>query len=125
MTRTRNLLVWLAVVLLAVATAAYTLSPGRAAAQEQPQATDEGLLEYELNTIEIVERYGNSVVSILVEVAGQRIDPFEGIPEDRIPPFFRFFGQPQDTPPRQGSGSGFVIDDDGRIIGCRMLARPV
>lgn len=91
------------------------------------------LTEYEQNTIDVIEQYGPSVVS--VEVSAQASvpsgdDPTTQIPEglddflDQIPPEFReFFNQqapqgetPQQLPPQQGSGSGFVIDDAGRIL---------
>jgi serine protease Do len=74
------------------------------------------LIEYERNTIEVVNTYGPSVVAVNVEVQGQRQSQFEGIPEDQLPEFFREF-LPQFTPqqpqgPLQGSGSGFVIADE-------------
>ncbi len=91
------------------------------------------LTEYEENTIDVIEQYGPSVVS--VDVSAQPsvpdgTDPTAQIPEglddflDQIPPEFReFFNQqapqgetPQQLPPQQGSGSGFVIDDAGRIL---------
>lgn len=110
------LLPWLATLVLVLA-AAFVIDQGSlgALAQENQaqQADTEGLLQYEQNTVEIVERYGNSVVSVNVEVRGQRVDPFEGIPEEQIPPFFR---QPRQQPPQQGSGSGFVVSEEGEII---------
>jgi serine protease Do len=79
------------------------------------------LLQDEQNTIEIVERYGNSVVAVNVEVRGTRVDPFEdffeGLPRQFREQFREFFRMPQLPQPRQqGTGSGFVIDDGGRII---------
>lgn len=61
------------------------------------------LLENERNTIEIIEAYGPSVVAVNVEV------PTEGQPFGN--PGFRL---PQGR--REGSGSGFVVDDQGRIV---------
>ena len=73
----------------------------------------------ERNTIDIVERYGHSVVAVNVEVRGEAVDPFAPF-RDSLPPQFRdFFRLPEapDTPQlRQGSGSGFVVDDGGRIV---------
>ena len=75
------------------------------------------LLEDELNTISIVEQFGPSVVAINVEVRGQRVDPFDTIPFfDQLPPQFRDLIPRFQLPERrQGSGSGFVVDQAGRI----------
>lgn len=74
----------------------------------------------ERNTVEIFQRYGPSVVAIEVEVRGERVDPFERIPEGMIPPQFREFferDRPRgEAPRRQGAGSGFLIDSDGHIV---------
>ncbi len=78
----------------------------------------EGLLEDERNTVEVFQRYGPSVVAINVTVRGEQVDPFQGFPEEMIPPRFReFFGFPERSPRRrQGAGSGFVIDDAMHIV---------
>ncbi len=80
----------------------------------------EHLLEDERNTVEVFERFGPSVVAVSVTVRGERVDPFEGVPEDLVPPqfreFFRGMPQPRQQQPRQGAGSGFVIDDEGHIV---------
>lgn len=80
---------------------------------------------YELNTIDVVKRYGPSVVSISVS-APQPANPAGGGQSDlfdQLPPGLRDLlpdapdgQQPQDDQPLQGEGSGFVIDDDGRIL---------
>jgi serine protease Do len=121
MTQRQPLLAWLAAVVLVLA-AAFALDRAVPVAQAQDgratqerETGDEGLLESELNTIDIVERFGDSVVAVNVEISGRRVDPFEGVPEEQIPPFFRQI-PPQQIPPQQGSGSGFVIDTDGRLI---------
>jgi S1-C subfamily serine protease len=64
-------------------------------------------LEYERNTVEIVERYGDGVV--FVSVVGQP----QGLP---LPPGFEFFAPFLQVPPQRGTGSGFVIDKDGHIL---------
>ncbi len=97
--------------------------------QASQQSDPEGLLQYEQNTIDVVERVGPSVVAVNVEAQGEPVTspgtPFGDIPEDQIPPqlrdFFRQFqdqqqGQGQTPQPQEGSGSGFVIDDAGRMI---------
>ncbi|ABM61500.1 S1C family serine protease [Halorhodospira halophila] len=75
----------------------------------------------ERNTVEIFQRYGPSVVAIEVEVRGERVDPFDRIPEGMLPREFREFferrQQPrEDSPRRQGAGSGFLVDDAGHIV---------
>ena len=100
------------------------LNTATAQAQDATPLLDEtaALLETERNTIEVVEQYGPSVVSVNVEVRGQRIDPFAQL-EEQIPEEFRRFFQfpqaPQDQPQefrQQGSGSGFVVSEEGDII---------
>ncbi len=82
-----------------------------------PLDESRALLEDELNTISIVERFGPSVVAVNVEVRGQRVDPFDTIPFfDQLPPQFRDLIPRFQLPERrQGSGSGFVVDEAGRI----------
>src|SRR5690606_5610309 len=60
-------------------------APGITAIDEQER------LAYEQNTIDIVERYSGSVVSINVTVEGQRVNPFENLPPE-LRQFFRQFG---------------------------------
>ncbi|HEX7004532.1 MAG TPA: trypsin-like peptidase domain-containing protein [Trueperaceae bacterium] len=123
MTSRFPLFAWLATLVLVLTAAFVTdrVTPVAHAQQDQAQQQDtrstetEALLQSEQNTIQIVERYGDSVVSINVEVSGQRVDPFEGIPDEQIPPFFRQLPQ-QQQPPMRGSGSGFVINEDGQIV---------
>lgn len=95
----------------------------------QPQAigvVESGaLLENEQNTIDVVQSYGPSVVAVNVAVQGQPFDPFSDLPFDpnQLPPEFRQFfeqfrgqGQSQTPPVQQGSGSGFVVTEAGRIV---------
>ncbi|CAN5884677.1 N/A [soil metagenome] len=105
----------------------------------------QALLQDEQNTTDVIATYGPSVVAVNVEVRGQRIDPFsQGFSQDLIPPEFRrFFQLPdqqdtpqqnapqQDTPQQddlgefrqQGSGSGFVVSEQGDIITNYHVAR--
>lgn len=83
-------------------------------------------LEDERNTIDIVENFGRSVVAINVSVRGERIDPFQnlfeglppGLPEQFGNELRRFFSpqEPRQQPRQQGTGSGFVVDEDGHIV---------
>ena len=59
----------------------------------------------ERNTIDIIDRFGSSVVAVNVEILGERLNPFG----DQ-------FNLPNQPELRQGSGSGFVIDERGRMI---------
>ncbi|WP_448569279.1 S1C family serine protease [Thermus sp.] len=68
---------------------------------------DGGLLEYERNTVEIVERYGDGVVFVSVVTRPQEV---------QLPPGFEFFAPFLQAPPREGAGSGFVIDQEGHIL---------
>ncbi|MDX2006622.1 MAG: trypsin-like peptidase domain-containing protein [Meiothermus sp.] len=66
-------------------------------------------LEYERNTVEIVQRYGPSVVAVGVSVQGQRLGP-RGF---GLPGLERARPMPET---QQGSGSGFVISREGQIV---------
>ena len=89
---------------------------------------DQALLQNEQNTIEVIETYGPSVVAVNVEVSGQMVNPFGNQDFlDQIPEQFRDLipqpNTPQGTPEgdmeefqQQGSGSGFVVGDNGDII---------
>jgi serine protease Do len=72
-------------------------------AQNEPTA----FLDDERNTMEIARRVGPRVVSVQLQVEGQRVVPFQ-------------------EPQRQaGGGSGFVVDEDGRIITNYHVVLPV
>ena len=105
--------------LLAAAAILSLVWRGPVLAQEQ-DSVDGSLLEYELNTIEVVERFGPSVVAIDVTIAGRTVSASDALPFDQLPDFFREFmprfSGPQEIPSRETAGSGFVIDDDGHIM---------
>ena len=88
------------------------------AQQSAPAVAEAPLLPDERNTVDIVDRVGPSVVAVNVEVEGVVADPFAGIPEDQIPPFFRDLlpDMPDQPAPQRGSGSGFVVDAEGSIV---------
>ncbi len=110
--------------LLALVAALAALVALSAQGQEAPTG-DSALLEYEENTVGIIETYGGSVVAIDVTSAGRTVSPDEIYPRDMLPDFFREFLPPgffqNIVPPdqprtRQTAGSGFVIDTEGRMI---------
>ncbi len=106
--------------LLAAAAALLLVWPSPALAQGALDLDERGaLLADERNTIDIVERYGPSVVAVNVTVRGEPVDPFAPF-RDSLPPQFRDFFRLPDAPQtpqlRQGSGSGFVVDGLGRIV---------
>jgi len=103
----RSFVGFLALSALAGAVLWWGLSNGQGRAPAPAPAGDQGLLEYERNTVEIVERYGDGVV--FVSVVGQP----QGLP---LPPGFEFFAPFLQVPPQRGTGSGFVIDKDGHIL---------
>lgn len=129
----RNTLLVTAIAIGSVSTV-MTVAPhafAQEATQESMQETiapineARALLEYEQNTIDIIETYGPSVVAISVEVRGEQQNPADFLRQ--IPEQFRdFFNLPEDfdpenmpnmpMPPRQGSGSGFVINEEGQIV---------
>jgi len=79
----------------------------------------EGRLAYEQNTIDIVKRYGPSVVAVNVTVKGTRVNPLENVPP-QLRPFFKQLIPPDLSQPQQSieraAGSGFVVDKEGQII---------
>lgn len=86
------------------------------------QGESEARQAYELNTIDVVERYGPSVVSVSVTAVGQASDENQQLQDflDQAPPGLRDLlpdvPQQEQEQPLEGEGSGFVIDDDGRIL---------
>ncbi len=81
-------------------------APSEPQTQVQAQLFDQNraLLENERNTVDVVQRSGDGVVFVAVRSAPQMGRDFG---------FFSPFLQPQ---PQEGSGSGFVIDQDGLIL---------
>jgi len=114
MRRTKRLIA-VAPVIVALAAAAVGLGPA-AFAQNDTRFDEAGaLLANELNTIDVIDRFGTSVVAVSVAVRGETMSPFEGLPDDEVPDDYRrfkqFFG---DEPPVQrSSGSGFLIEFEG------------
>jgi S1-C subfamily serine protease len=74
---------------------------------QEPRADRErlALLESELNTIDIIERYGDSVVAVTVALQGEVFSPFTESTAPDAPP--EPFG---DEPVEASSGSGFLIE---------------
>jgi len=95
-------------------------APAAAALGQEISPIDEpsALLASELNTIEVIEQFGPSVVAVNVAVRGEPMLPFEDTPEDEVPEDFRdfqrFFGDEQ--PVQRSSGSGFLIDFDDQAF---------
>ncbi|MCX7783079.1 MAG: trypsin-like peptidase domain-containing protein [Meiothermus sp.] len=87
-------------------TQAQTQTPATPQVQAQAQSFDQNraFLENERNTVDIVQRSGDGVVFVAVRSAPQAGRDFG---------FFSPFLQPQ---PQEGSGSGFVLDQDGLIL---------
>ncbi len=67
----------------------------------------QGLLDYERNTVEIVDKYGDGVVYVAVTTAPRAV---------QLPPGFEPFAPFFQMPPQQGTGSGFVIDKEGHVL---------
>jgi serine protease Do len=79
----------------------------------QPLDESAALLEDEENTISVIDTFGNSVVAINISIRGEVIDPFAEL-QDQLPPGFQL-PQGEDVPLQQGTGSGFVVDEQGYI----------
>ena len=119
-----------AIALVAFFLVLFGLNQQPASAQATNSTFDQNraFLEDEQNTIGIVQAVGNSVVAIRVESPSTGLgNVFGDVPLDQIPPQFReFFNIPdgEESPdgeepqgrPDIGSGSGFVINEDGHII---------
>jgi serine protease Do len=96
---------WL--MLVALMAMLFALTQSAVIAQDvEPIEDATALLASEMNTIDVVETYGPSVVAVQTRVAGEQVDPFGGS-----------FGQP-DGFRQEGSGSGFLIrpDDDPYLV---------
>jgi serine protease Do len=104
----RSFIGFLALALMAGAVLWWGISNSQAPSAQAPRATaDGGLLEYERNTVEIVENYGDGVVYVAVVTRPQNV---------QLPPGFEFFAPFLQVPPQEGTGSGFVIDKEGYIL---------
>jgi serine protease Do len=104
----RSFVGFLALSALAGAVLWWGLSNGQGRAPAPAPAGDQGLLEYERNTVEIVERYGDGVVFVSVVTQPQSLPAAlrglsSSLPSSRCLP-------------SRGTGSGFVIDKDGHIL---------
>jgi S1-C subfamily serine protease len=99
--------------------AIHPVTPASAANQVTPVDQSDRLAD-EQNTIDIVKKFGPSVVAINVTVEGERVNPLANLP----PQLRQFFNQNGQGSPFSGpqkfteraAGSGFVIDDKGEII---------
>lgn len=104
----RSFVGFLVLSLMAGAVLWWGLSNGQTQrSQPAPAPAEAGLLEYERNTVEIVEKYGDGVVYVGVVTRPQNV---------QLPPGFEFFAPFLQMPPQEGTGSGFVIDKEGYIL---------
>lgn len=99
---------------IVAATAIVAVGIGPAAFAQDPAPFDEAraLLASELNTIDIIDRFGPSVVAVNVAVPNQEASRLDGLPEDEVPDDFRrfqeFFGEEGFV--QRSNGSGFLIE---------------
>ncbi|AEB12220.1 S1C family serine protease [Marinithermus hydrothermalis] len=103
--------------LLAVGAAWWTGSSalgqtGSEAPAVAPLNEAQAFLENERNTIGIVKAFGDGVVFVSVRTQPRAVRPALPPGFEEFAPFF----QPFVEPPREGTGSGFVIDKDGYIL---------
>ena len=91
----RSFVGFLVLSLMAGAVLWWGVSNGQAPSPQAAKAADEGLLEYERNTVEIVERYGDGVVYVSVVTRPQSV---------QLPPGLEFFAPFLQVPPQRGTG---------------------
>lgn len=84
-------------------------------AQSSDREEFEALLENEINTIEVVERLGPSVVAVHITIQGEPVSPLVDVPPQQIPEQLRGLIPFLDSraPIQQSSGSGFLVEVDG------------
>jgi serine protease Do len=114
MRHTKRMVAVAPVAIVMAALIAVSIGPNATAGGISPIDEASALLADELNTVEVIDRFGDSVVAVSVSVQGEIMRPFANVPEDEMPEEYRrfreFYG---DEPPTQeSSGSGFLIESD-------------
>ncbi|WP_456446094.1 S1C family serine protease [Oceanithermus sp.] len=112
MSMRKSLIGFAGIVLVAAVALSWNLPGARATGEVKPFNPPEAYLQNERNTIGIVETYGDGVVFVSVATAPKVVRP-------NLPPGFEDFAPffaPYVQPPRQGTGSGFVLDKEGYIL---------
>jgi serine protease Do len=114
MRHTKRMVAVAPVAIVMAALIAVSIGPNATAGGISPIDEASALLADELNTVEVIDRFGDSVVAVSVSVQGAIMRPFANVPEDEVPEEYRrfreFYG---DEPPTQeSSGSGFLIESD-------------
>ncbi len=104
MRHTKRMVAVAPVAVTIAALVAVGIGPNATAQDITPFDEPSALLADELNTIEIIDRFGASVVAVSVAVRGEAMSPFGAAPDG-------FFGD--DMPVQQSSGSGFLIEFEG------------
>jgi serine protease Do len=78
------------------------------------------LLASELNTIDIIDRFGASVVAVNVAVPSDEASRFDGLPAEEVPDDFRrfqqFFGDQGFVQRSNGSGFLIQVEDDAYLV---------
>ena len=90
--------------------------PPRQPSQKQRLKNTDSWSQEERETIAVVERYGPSVVAVNVSVSGERLNPLGMVPLEQVPPQLRDYFRQYQQPQQLSTGSGFVVDERGRII---------
>ncbi len=104
MRHTKRMVAVAPVAVTIAALVAVGIGPNATAQDITPLDEPSALLADELNTIEVIDRFGASVVAVSVTVRGEAMSPFGAAPDG-------FFGD--DMPLQQSSGSGFLIQFEG------------
>jgi len=112
MRRTKHLITMAPVIVAVAAIVGVGLGPTVLA--HEIESIDEAgvLLANELNTIDVINHLGSSVVAVNVAVRGEAVTPPQTTPEGETPEDFdrfqRFFGD--EAPVQRSAGSGFLIE---------------
>ena len=104
MRHTKRMVAVAPVAVTVAALVAVGIGPNATAQDITPFDEPSALLADELNTVEVIDRFGPSVVAVSVAVRGETMSPFGAVPEGS-------FGD--DMPVQQSSGSGFLIEFEG------------
>ena len=110
MRRTKRLIA-VAPVTVALAIAAVGLGPAAIAQTGLDFDEASALLSNERNTIDVIDRFGASVVAVSVSVRGETMSPFAGLPDEEVSRAFTG-GQPLSAKPTAGepsTGLGLLI----------------
>jgi S1-C subfamily serine protease len=108
MRRTKHVGTVATAIVALTAVVAVGIGPTVLAQEIDPLEEAQALLANELNTIDVIERFGSSVVAVNVEVRGEAVPPRRSLPDEENQRFEQFFGD--EARVQRSNGSGFLIE---------------